>query len=242
VTEAIGRAILRGEVAEGAALPVEASLAAAHGVSRAVVREAMKVLAAKGMVSIRPSTGTRVLPRRQWQLLDPEVLDWLGAGVAGAEIAPDFIPEMLEIRRMFEPEAARLAARRATPADLSAMRLALGRMGTALAGGGDYVSADIAFHASLLEAAHNRFLNQLGGAMARLLRFSTNLSWRFPDAAHGSMPVHRAVMEAVASGDAEGAAAQVLHLIERHERHLRGVFGEMTQTAHSSAGGEGEKP
>lgn len=238
VTEAIGRAILRGELAAGDGLPVEAALAATHGVSRAVIREAMKSLTSKGMVSVRPSTGTRVLPRGRWQLLDPDVLDWLGAEVAGAGIAPDFVTELLELRRMFEPEAARLAALRATPADLAAMRAALGRMGTALAGGGDYVSADIAFHEALLEAAHNRFLNQLGGAMARLLRFSTTLSWRFPDAAHGSLPVHCAVLDAVARGDAEGAAAHVLHLIERHERHLRGMLGEADHMARASAGGE----
>jgi DNA-binding FadR family transcriptional regulator len=234
VTESIGRSILRGEVAAGAALPVEDVLAASHGVSRAVVREAMKVLAAKGMVSIRPSTGTRVLPRGRWQLLDPDVLDWLG----GSAPEPDFVTELLELRLMIEPEAARLAARRATAADVAAMRAALVRMGAALDGEGDYVSADIAFHEALLEAAHNRFLNQLGGAMARLLRFSTNLSWRYPDAARGSLPVHGAVLEAVARGDGEDAAAHVLHLIERHERHLRGMLGEANHMARDSAGGE----
>jgi DNA-binding FadR family transcriptional regulator len=234
VTESIGRAILRGEVAAGAALPVEDALAASHGVSRAVVREAMKVLAAKGMVSVRPSAGTRVLPRGRWQLLDPDVLDWLG----GSAPEPDFVTELLELRLMIEPEAARLAARRATAADVAAMRAALARMGAALDGEGDYVSADIAFHEALLEAAHNRFLNQLGGAMARLLRFSTNLSWRYPDAARGSLPVHGAVLEAVARGDAEDAAAHVLHLIERHERHLRGMLGEANHMARDSAGGE----
>jgi DNA-binding FadR family transcriptional regulator len=234
VTESIGRSILRGEVAAGAALPVEDVLAASHGVSRAVVREAMKVLAAKGMVSIRPSAGTRVLPRGRWQLLDPDVLDWLG----GSAPEPDFVTELLELRLMIEPEAARLAARRATAADVAAMRAALVRMGAALDGEGDYVSADIAFHEALLEAAHNRFLNQLGGAMARLLRFSTNLSWRYPDAARGSLPVHGAVLEAVARGDGEDAAAHVLHLIERHERHLRGMLGEANHMARDSAGGE----
>ena len=245
VTEAIGRSILRGEIGAGHVMPVEDALAAAHGVSRAVIREAMKSLSAKGMVSVGPSTGTRVLPRGRWQVLDPDVLDWLGREAQGSGVTPDFVTELLELRRMIEPEAARLAALRATPADVLAMRGALARMGRALEEGGDYVSADIAFHEALLEAAHNRFLNQLGGAMARLLRFSTNLSWRYPDAAHGSLPVHRAVLEAVARRDAEGAAGQVLHLIERHERHLRGILGGMPgeedHTARNSAGGEGEK-
>ncbi|WP_424136682.1 FadR/GntR family transcriptional regulator [Roseomonas chloroacetimidivorans] len=237
VTASIGRAILRGEVPAGSVLPVEDALAAAHGVSRAVIREAMKSLAAKGMVSVRPSAGTRVLPRGRWQLLDPDVLDWLSASPP----EPDFVTELLELRLMIEPQAARLAARRATAADVAAMRSALARMEAMLDEGGDYVSADISFHEALLEAAHNRFLNQLGGAMARLLRFSTNLSWRFPDAARGSLPVHGALLEAVARGDGEAAASHVLHLIERHERHLRGMLGARDHTARDSAGEEKER-
>ena len=238
VTEAIGRSILRGEIEPGHALPVEDALAAEHGVSRAVIREAMKSLSAKGMVSVRPSRGTRVLPRGRWQILDPDVLDWLG----GSPPEPDFVTELLELRLMIEPEAARLAARRATAEDVAAMRAALARMAAALDGEGDYVSADIAFHEALLEATHNRFLNQLGGAMSRLLRFGTNLSWRYPDAARGSLPVHGAVLEAVARGDGEEAAAHVLHLIERHERYLRGMLDSMPggadHMARNSADGE----
>lgn len=235
VTEAIGRAILQGEWPPGTPLPTEDALAARHGVSRAVLREAMKSLAAKGMVSIRPSAGTRVLPRHCWQLLDAEVLDWH----AGLPMEPGFITDLLDLRRMIEPQAARLAAARATPRDIAAMRAAYQRMESALDGQGDYVAADMAFHAALLAAAQNRFLHQLGGALERLLTLSTNISWKYPDAARGSLPLHGALLEAVERRDAEAAAAHITRLIERHEVHLHGMLqADGTAPAGTEQGGE----
>lgn len=225
VTEQIGRAILRGDWPPGAALPTEDLLATQHGVSRIVVREAMKSLAAKGLVSIRPRAGTRVLPRDRWQLLDAELLDWH----AGLPIGPDFVADYLDLRRMIEPQAARLAARRATAGDIAAMRTAFNRMGAALDGEGDYLAADMAFHAALLNAARNRFIHQLGGALERLLTLSTSISWRYPDAARGSLPLHGALLEAIERRDPEAAAAQIARLIERHERHLRGMLQDIDQ-------------
>jgi DNA-binding FadR family transcriptional regulator len=223
VAEAIGRALLAGEWPPGAALPTEDALAARYDVSRAILREAMKTLAAKGMVSIRPRAGTRVLPRASWQILDAEVLDWM----AGLPVDPGFVTDLLDLRRMIEPGAVRLAALRATPRDIAAMREALGRMGRALDGGGDYVAADMAFHAALTAAAGNRFLHQLGGALERLLTLSTTISWQYPDAARGSLPIHAALLEAVERRDPDAAAAQITRLIERHEVHLRGMLQEL---------------
>jgi DNA-binding FadR family transcriptional regulator len=236
VTEAIGRAILRGEYPPGATLPTEDALAARYDVSRAVLREAMKSLAAKGMVSIRPRAGTRILPRESWQILDAELLDWH----AGGPIEPGFVTDLLDLRRMIEPQAARLAAERATPADVAAMRAAFQRMGAALEGQGDYVAADMAFHAALLAAAQNRFLHQLGGALERLLTFSTNISWKYPDAARGSLPLHGALLEAVERRDPEAAAAQITRLIDRHEIHLRGMLrGDVPQAPQGAGEAKG---
>lgn len=225
VTEALGRALLSGEFPPGAALPTEDALAARHDVSRALLREAMKTLAAKGMVSIRPRAGTRVLPRESWQILDAEVLDWM----AGLPVDPGFVTDLLDLRRMIEPQAARLAAQRATPEDISAMHGALARMTAALDGAGDYVAADMAFHAALLAAAHNRFLHQLGAVLERLLTLSTSISWKYPDAARGSLPLHAALLEAVERREPDAAAAQIGRLIERHEIHLRGMLQGKTK-------------
>ncbi len=220
VTEAIGRAILGGEWPPGAALPTEDALAARYGVSRLLLREAMKSLAAKGMVSVRPSAGTRVLPRDRWQLLDADLLDWH----LGLPVAPGFIADFLDLRRMIEPQAARLAAQRATPAQCATLREAYQRMAAALDGQGDYVAADMAFHAALLAAAQNRFLHQLGTALEKLLTLSTSISWRYPDAARGSLPLHAALLAAVERHEPEAAAAAITRLIERHENHLHGMM------------------
>jgi GntR family galactonate operon transcriptional repressor len=235
---AIGRRILQGDLPPGTILPVEDLLAAEHGVSRAVLREAMKSLSAKGLVSIRPAAGTRVLPRERWQLLDAQVLDWH----AGAPMAPGFVTDLLDLRRMIEPQAARLAAARALPRDLDAMRTAFAAMGRALDGEGDYVAADMQFHRALLGAAHNRFLHQLGAALERLLTLSTSISWKYPDAASGSLPLHGALLEAVAQGDGEAAAARITELIDRHDRHLRGMLGTIERPVRASAGATGEPP
>src|SRR5712691_12619543 len=114
----IGLEILRGELRPGDPLPTEDELSGELGLSRTVLREAVKVLAAKGLVEARPKTGTRVRPRAAWNLLDPDVLAWR------SEASPDgdFFRNIVELRRIVEPEAARLAAERATAAEVAGIK------------------------------------------------------------------------------------------------------------------------
>src|SRR5205807_5095145 len=109
VVEWIGLRIVSGEFADGSQLPNEAELAARLNVSRGGVREAVKALAAKGLVEPRPRLGTRVLPRPEWNLMDREVISWHG-GVGATE----FLNDLLELRLMVEPGTAALAAERAS--------------------------------------------------------------------------------------------------------------------------------
>src|SRR5215471_14211518 len=114
VVHDIGVRILRGELQPGQLLPNEDELGGSLGVSRTVLREAIKVLAAKRLVESRPKTGTRVRPRDDWNLLDPDVLAWqLAAGPVER-----FVSDLFELRQMIEPPAAAIAARRATPAEI----------------------------------------------------------------------------------------------------------------------------
>src|SRR5438128_7743542 len=110
VVHAIGRKILGGELPPGALLPAEPEL----GASRTVLREAIKVLAAKGLVEARPKIGTRVRPRDAWNLLDPDVLSWQREGTAPVA----FLRKLTEVRRIVEPAAAELAGERATARDV----------------------------------------------------------------------------------------------------------------------------
>src|SRR6266704_3653515 len=121
VVHAIGRKILGGQLRPGAFLPAEPEL----GASRTVVREAIKVLTAKGLVESRPKIGTWVRPREAWHLLDADVLAWQQEGTS----RPSLLRALTEVRRIVEPAAAELAATRADSRDLAALGQALEEMG-----------------------------------------------------------------------------------------------------------------
>ncbi|MCX7671255.1 MAG: GntR family transcriptional regulator, partial [Anaerolineae bacterium] len=117
----LGRRIVGRQIPAGSALPTEPELQEQLGVSRTVVREAIRHLASKGLVSVGPKVGTRVRPPSDWNMLDPQVMEWHMAGPASA----DFIAALYEMRFIFEPEAARLAATRISPAQREALASAL---------------------------------------------------------------------------------------------------------------------
>src|SRR5262249_42971176 len=120
VAHDIGRRILGGLVKPGELLPSETELSQQLGVSRTALREAIKVLAGKGLIESRPKTGTRVRPRESWNFLDPDVLTWAFDGNA----AEHYIDELYELRRVIEPAAAAFAAERASVADIARMEAA----------------------------------------------------------------------------------------------------------------------
>ena len=111
VAHEIGRRIVSGAVAEGEFLPRESELAEQFGVSRQAVREALKVLAAKGLVTSRRRAGTFVVPRANWNLLDPDVIAWHPP----EKFSPAFLRDIIELRRLIEPAAAAFAAERGEP-------------------------------------------------------------------------------------------------------------------------------
>lgn len=217
VVDELGRRVVGGVWEPGEPLPVEDALAAEIGVSRGVVREAVKALAAKGMLRVRPRTGTRVLPLEHWNHLDRDVLRWKQAGDATA-----LLRDTGELRRIVEPEAARLAADRAGPDDVRVLYDSLAAMEAAAAEPGrrGYVEADIAFHRALLDASGNRLLGSLGRAVDIALEHSFHISTQTPGAVEASLPGHRAVVEAVEARDPAAAAAAVLAIIEAADREI----------------------
>jgi len=214
VLDALGREICAATVT---ALPNEAALCARFGASRTIVREAVKSLAAKGLLEVRPKTGTTIRPRQQWNLLDPDVVAWRSTGTLDSR----FVADLLELRRIIEPSAGRLAAERATAEDKQAIGGALALMAEATAGRGEYIPADLAFHAAVLDACHNQFLQQMQSALEVIQRTSFILSTRIPGGAARSMPMHKALADAIAQGDPAAAEQATLALIARAEEHLR---------------------
>ncbi|PAX08071.1 FadR/GntR family transcriptional regulator [Sphingomonas lenta] len=216
--DSLGRAIVTGRFRDRP-FPTEAELAKSHGVSRSVTREAMKMLAAKGLVSARPRQGTAVRPSGSWNLFDPDVLRWL----LERQFSVDLLRHFTQLRLAIEPEAAALAARHAEPADRELIRAGLERMEAAERGRDDTLDADIAFHVAVLNASKNPFYAQFRDVVATALMKSI----RFTNSIKGhsaSIAEHQAVLDAVLAGDAARARdamrlliANVLQLIEGAE-------------------------
>ena len=168
VAHEIGRRIISSGYAEGASLPRESELAEQFGVSRQAVREALKVLAAKGLVASRRRTGTSVLPRASWNLLDPDVLAWHSP----ESIRKEFLDDLVELRRVIEPAAAALAARRVDPERLSRIKAALDGMRANVDNEPQFLEADAEFHAALLAASGNSLFERLSTIIGPVLDVS----------------------------------------------------------------------
>ena len=211
---------MAGRYPPGSAVPPEPTLCAELGVSRTVVREAIKSLVAKGLLSTGPKVGTRVLPAERWNSFDAEVVAWH----SGSGLARDFLRDLQELRGVVEPAAARLAAERATPQDTAALAAAYAGMKSAIEQGGDYVEHDLAFHQSLLRAGGNRLLMQMGQALGALLRTSFELSSARADAPALSLPLHKAVLDAVVAKSPLKAERAVVKLIESAQADIEHVL------------------
>jgi DNA-binding FadR family transcriptional regulator len=216
----LGEAIVAGLYPPGSAVPPEPTLCETFGVSRTVVREAVKSLVAKGLVVTGPKLGTRVLPAEQWNWFDPDVVAWH----TRKGLTRDFLRDLQELRRLVEPAAMRLAAERATPADVAGVEAAYAGMKHAIEQGGDYVTHDLAFHQGLLRACHNRMVVQMSKALSALLRTSFEISTGRPNGPAQSLPLHRAVLDAVIARDPVRAERACTVLIDGAQRDIEQVL------------------
>jgi len=204
----VGERILRGEFMPGDILPSENALSDAFKVSRPVMREAIKVLAAKGLVDPRPKIGTRVRGREQWNMLDPDILTWSFA----SREAEQYAVHLSEMRRVLEPEAAALAALRATPAQIQQIALSYAGMEAWPEDTQEHFVHDLRFHQSVLEATGNPFIASTGHVIESALLFSFKLASQIDGARTESLPRHREVLQAIETRDA-GAARQAMQLL-----------------------------
>ncbi len=221
----LGRRIVGGEWGPGQAIPREADLCAALGVSRAVVREAVRILASKGLVRSRTSDGTRVLPRREWRLLDPDVMDWrIRAGDTQA-----LLLDLLRVRAVLEPGVVREATVVASPDGRARIVAAWAAKVDCFARPDPdlgtqrqrFIDTDLEFHRAFLAAVESPLLSQLFGVVEAALRLLFDLQMRARgyethmigmEEGHAA---HARVMDAWAAGDAEAAEAAMRDLIAR---------------------------
>ena len=206
----LGEDIVSGRYPPGTSLPPEPTLCEQLGVSRTVVREAVKSLVAKGLLITGPKLGTRVLSSDQWNWFDPDVVVWQ----TKAGLTREFLREVQELRRVIEPAAVRLAAERATAADLAGLEVAYAGMRDAIEHGGDYVHHDLGFHQGLLRACHNRMVVQMSKALGALLRTAFEISTSRLDGPASSLQMHRAVLDGVIARDGARAERAALKLID----------------------------
>jgi DNA-binding FadR family transcriptional regulator len=230
VVHDIGVRIVRGDLLHGEPLPTEDELRSSLGVSRTVLREAIKVLAAKRLVESRPKTGTRVLDRSDWNLLDPDVLAWqLEAG-----LTERFLQDTLELRGLIEPGAARLAALRATDDEIALLETTFEEMSEALDLDA-WIDPDLRFHALLLQAAHNELLERMTSLVSSVLRMIFTFSSRPPVTFERALPLHAAIVEAIRARDPDGAEIAVLRLLDDTERNVERALAEAAGEALPSA-------
>jgi DNA-binding FadR family transcriptional regulator len=216
----LGVAIMSGRYAPGASMPPEPALGEELGVSRTVVREAVKSLVAKGLVTTGPKVGTRVLPAEQWNWFDPDVVVWQSQ----VGLTREFLRDLQELRRVVEPAAVRMAAERATAEDIAGIEAAYEGMRRAVEEGGDYVTYDLRFHQGLLRACHNRMVQQMSKALAALLRTSFEISTSRKDGPRSSLPLHRAVLDAVIARNPAKAEKAILVLIDGAREDIEEVL------------------
>lgn len=207
----LGVEIVTGRREPGSLLPGEVELAERLGVARNVVREALRMLAARGLVESRPKTGTRIRERRHWAFLDPVVLSWMFEGAPPLA----FVRSLFELRMIVEPAAAALAAQSRDARQLARMGQALEEMAAHGLSTPEGQSADQRFHAIILEATGNELLVSLSAGISAAVRWTTFFKYRTKRPPRDPLPDHRVLFEAIARGDAAGAQAATEALVRQ---------------------------
>ncbi len=201
VAHYLGKAIISGEFGDHNPVPSEAELCKQLEVSRSAAREAVKSLAAKGLLSSRARQGIRVLPESEWNLFDADVLAWIRESNPSLELLGEFT----ELRYAVEPEAASLAAQAGDEALIAEIVEALARMQRAETGLEDPLEADIAFHLSILNASQNRFFMHLGRITDTTLRVSIRFTNRLKGVPAANYDDHKRICDAIVAGDSAAA-------------------------------------
>lgn len=232
----LGCRITSGALSAGSILPTEKEIQQQYGVSRTVVREAIRHLAAKNLVTVGPKVGTRVRDHIEWNMLDSDVMRWHLL----ADVRRPFVEALYEMRLINEPEAARLAAGRISAEQTKRLREALQGMADNPRGSPELIAADLAFHRIILEATGNPILRSLGTMIERSLSVSFSLSWR-QNPQEETVRQHRLVMESIIDGDGDTAALFMRRLIESACKDvLRSLYPDSDDFGEAPSGGGGE--
>ncbi|EOR71115.1 GntR family transcriptional regulator [Thermobifida fusca TM51] len=219
VVELLGERVASGMIREGDTLDLR-SLSAELGVSMSVVRESVRVLAAKGLVDSRQKRGTFVRPRTEWNLLDADVVRWRARGGDTARLMAD----LAELRALIEPAAARFAAQRRTENQLADLDQALDCMDRTRGDPRAHALADLEFHRCLLAASGNELLSRMDLLVAPGL-VERDILVHSADPKADPVPAHRAVVDAVRARNPDAAEQAMRALLAAADADLRRLAG-----------------
>ncbi len=218
VARSVGIDIIAGRYGEGARIPGDAELMATFGVSRTVLRESVKTLVAKGLLTTKAGVGTVVRRRSAWNMFDVDVLAWhLDVG-----IDKRFLNDLAEIRLAVEPQAAALAATRRTDADIAELRRSMDIMRNEAPDSTAFADGDLALHIAVANASGNPFMRSIGAVIEAALRASFLRSAPVePDDRETVLRWHQRIVDAIVDQDGDAAAAAMTAVI--HNGRQRGA-------------------
>ncbi|RKF17648.1 FadR family transcriptional regulator [Altericroceibacterium spongiae] len=222
IARKLGIQIVSGAYQPGEVLVGEIEASERLNVSRTAYREAVRILAAKGMVESKPKRGTQVTDRARWHLLDPDVLSW----IFEFEPPESLLSSLFELRRIVEPQAAALAAYRRKQSHIDIMEQALADMSEYTLATPEGRAADQKFHEALLDAADNPFLVTLTSGVGAAVAWTTIFKQRHSPLRRDPVPDHQRVFNAVKAQDREAAHQAMTDLVEK----------AYLDTAHSGGG------
>jgi DNA-binding FadR family transcriptional regulator len=220
IVQELGMRIVSGGIAPGERLPAEPTLCETYGVSRPVLREATRVLVAKGLVVSKPRVGSVVRAREEWHMLDPDVLVWTISHLPEGE----FFRSLMTVRQIIEPAAAALAAIAATDDEIARIGAAYERMEAAQTAA-DLLDPDLEFHRAIMSATHNDMLAYIGNMLSLALTESIKLTSRHPNTHALSLPRHKAIFTAIANRDALAARQASVVQLDNARADANSILG-----------------
>jgi DNA-binding FadR family transcriptional regulator len=220
VARTLGIDIITGHYPEGAKLPGDAELIRLFGVSRPVLREGVKTLVAKGLLSTKAKVGTVVRERSAWNMFDPDVLAWHLAG----RIDSSLLFDLAEIRLAVEPRSAALAARHRNDAHIAEMRSSVEQMRRERSSSAGFAEGDLSLHIAIAEASNNLFMRSMGGVIQAALRASFLISAPVSERERDfTIEAHVWIVDAIEDRNPEAAAAAMANVIFNGINRLRKI-------------------
>jgi DNA-binding FadR family transcriptional regulator len=210
VARTIGVDIITGRYPEGAKLPGDAELTGLFGVSRPVLREGVKTLVAKGLLSTKAKVGTVVRERSAWNMFDSDVLAWHLEGSIDAR----FLRDLAEIRLAVEPRSAALAAERRNDAHIANMRDSIEQMRREHSNSVGFADGDLRVHIAIAEASRNPFMRSMGGVIQAALRATFLISAPVSEREREiTIDAHERIVDAIQHKSPEAASAAMANVI-----------------------------